>query len=89
MHILEVDILYKIIGDIFKKHTNIDFEKDESLWDIPLFGYKLNVPIREMVLIVGDLSDIIEYTIVEESILNGEFQTYRKIRSLLSENMFD
>lgn len=75
----DMDLLYKILLN----RTNIDFCENEELKDLPVFGRKLNIPAREMVLVLLDIEKEYNITIKEEEIDNYSFSTVNKIIEMI------
>lgn len=74
----------KQLAEIFKRHTGVDFENNEELWDIPFFGYKLNIPVREIALIILEISILVKKDKVHFALLNDKLYTYRQIKNLIN-----
>lgn len=74
----------KKVSDIFEKHTGMDFENNEKLWDTPFFGFELNIPVREIVVSILEISNFIDDKKLRDAILNDELYTYRQIKKLIN-----
>lgn len=74
----------KKVSDIFETHTGINFEKNEELWDTPFFGYELNIPVREIVVSILEISTLIGESKLRDAIFNDELYTYRQIKKIIS-----
>lgn len=76
----DMDLLYKILLN----RTNIDFCENEELKDLPVFGRKLNIPAREMVLILLDIEKEYNITINDEDVNSYGFMTINKIIKIIN-----
>ncbi len=69
--------------EIFKRRVGIDFYKQFENRDTPLFGSELNVPARELVLILLDIENEYNIRLPNEAVANGAFMTFNKIKGLI------
>lgn len=75
----DIDLLYKILLN----RTNIDFCENKDLKDLPVFGKKLDIPAREMVLVLLDIEKEYNITINDEDVNNYGFMTVNKIIKII------
>ncbi|MGF0034674.1 peptide maturation system acyl carrier-related protein [Bariatricus sp. SGI.154] len=63
---------------IFKK-VGIDFEKNIYLKDENVFGSKIRLSARDLLIVFFWIESVFKIRIPEELIVNGDFDTYEKI----------
>lgn len=76
----DMDLLYKILLN----RTNIDFCENKDLKYLPVFSKKLNIPAREMVLVLLDIEKAYNITISDKEIDNYSFSTVNKIIEMIN-----
>lgn len=76
----DMNLLYRILLN----RTNIDFCENEELKDLPVFGRNLNIPAREMVLILIDIEKEYNITINDEDVNSYGFMTINKIIEIIN-----
>lgn len=80
---MESKNIVKELNEIFLYRTNIDFEKNYDMRDLLLFGEKINIPERELVLILYDIESKMNIGIPKQAVINGEFDTFNHILNIL------
>lgn len=83
----EVQGIEKKLYEILKYRSGIDFEKNDDIKNSEIFGSKINIPIREMVLVVLDIESKFNMHIPKETIINGKFRTYNDILECIEKNL--
>lgn len=76
----DMNLLYRILLN----RTNIDFCENEEIKDLPVFSKKLNIPAREMVLILIDIEKEYNITINDEDVNSYGFMTINKIIEIIN-----
>lgn len=75
------------LNAILIKRTGIDFEKRIDLQNEKMFGRRINLPPRELVLILNDVEKIFEVRIKDDLLIGGEFNSYIGIKKCLSRSL--
>lgn len=78
----KVDI-YNVLVDIFEKRAKINFDKYSELKCEKLFGEKIMMPSRELVLALFDIEKYFSISIPEEEFLTGNFNSFDNIYSIV------
>lgn len=73
-----------MLNSIFEKRTGIDFTKNPELKDLKLLGKAINLPVRELVLILYDIEQHFGINVPKGVILDGNFDSYSHIAKLLA-----
>ncbi|HGM1531616.1 TPA: hypothetical protein ACKOSN_000630 [Clostridioides difficile] len=74
-----------ILNDIFIQRAGIDFITFEELQKESLFGSKLGIPVRELILIFFDIENIFNILISENEINDNSFYTYERLLNIIYE----
>lgn len=69
----------KKLNSIFIKHLGIDYLKNVDLQCEHFFSNKLNVPGRELVLIMLDIENEFEFSFSEDFLREGKFESFNSI----------
>lgn len=72
------------LGRIFENRLSIDFISNKHLQCLKLLGGEIDCPIGELALIVFDIEKEFNINIPEEILLNGGFETYANILTLIN-----
>ena len=75
------------LNNIFLKHSNIDFNKNECLKNENVFGNKIGLNPRELVLILFEIENEFEISITKNIIANGNFNSYINILNLVNNEL--
>lgn len=68
---------------IMVKRSGIDFHQNTQLWNTPLLGNELNIPVRELILIYFDIESVFKFKVPEDEIIEGCFKTYDSILKMI------
>ncbi len=71
------------LKNIMLQRTGIDFSEKVHLQEENFFGIKINLPVRELLLILFDIERIINVHILDEKIISGEFNSYANVKECL------
>ncbi|TQQ84040.1 peptide maturation system acyl carrier-related protein [Peptacetobacter hominis] len=82
------DSLEKELNFIMINRSNINFLENPNLKSQNFFSKEINLPPRELVLILIDIQNKLNVTIPEADIINKKFNTFNNILSIL-ERSFD
>lgn len=69
---------------IFLYRTGIDFAEKDVLKTMAFFGKELNIPPRELVMVLFDVEKEFGVDILREEIVDLKIDTYNKIKKILS-----
>jgi peptide maturation system acyl carrier-related protein len=72
-----------VLNQIFEKRTGIDFSKNPELKDKKLLAEEINLPVRELVLLLYDMEHQLGIRIPKKAVLEGKFDSYFHITELL------
>ena len=73
----------KVLNEILHSRTGVDFQMNPELMDENLFGSKINLPPRELVLILHDIENSFNIRISNNILLKGEFNSYSNIKKIV------
>ncbi|MBW9159136.1 peptide maturation system acyl carrier-related protein [Clostridium tagluense] len=73
-----------ILIEIFLKRADINFQDNYQLKKENLFGSKINIPVRELVLALFDVQEKFSISISSEILLSGKFNTFNNINNIVS-----
>lgn len=76
--------LESMLNKIFEKRTGIDFTINPELKDAKLFGEVINLPVRELLLILYDIELQFDIRVPTQTILDGKFDSYFHIAELIA-----
>lgn len=77
------DLIYDNLLKIFKKRTNINFDKNHELKKEKLFGPKIEMPPRELVLLLFDIEKYFSISIPENDLLSENFNSFNNIYNII------
>lgn len=72
-----------VLGDILFDMWNIDMRDDAELRKEKLFGQKINMAARDLVMLLFVIEYKLDIRINKESITNGKFDTFDHIVDLI------
>lgn len=72
-----------VLNQIFKKRTGIDFSKNPERKDQKLLAEEINLPVRELVLLLYDIEQQLGIRISKEAVIEGKFDSYHHIAELI------
>lgn len=75
----------RVLVQILKKRSGIDFVERPELRAAPLLGKTVRMPPRELVYVLLDLEQALGITIPEEKVAGGKFDTFEHILEILEE----
>lgn len=73
----------KKLNSIFIKRTGIDFKKRKEMQEEKFFGAKINLPPRELILILYDIEENFNVHIKDELFILGKFDSYINVKYCL------
>ena len=73
----------KILNEVFKEKTGIDFNSKESLKNVNLFSDKINLQPRDLVTVCISIEKIFDIKFDEKEFLDRKFDTFNKIVELI------
>lgn len=71
------------LNNIMLQRTGLDFSKDQQLQRENFFGIKINLPVRELLLILFDIERILNIHILDEKLNSGEFSSYANVKECI------
>lgn len=71
------------LNNIFIKHTKFDFCQNEKLQKELFFGKALDIPVRELLLVLFDIEKTFNIKIPEKILLDGKFKNFQEVRKIL------
>lgn len=74
----------QLLEKIFLDVTSVDFKKSNELKNLNLLGSKLNIMPIYLVLVLLNIENMLNIHFKEEDILNGKFNTFNSIMSLMN-----
>lgn len=73
----------KVLNEILHSRTGVNFQIHPELMDENLFGSKINLPPRELILILHDIESSFNIRISDNILLEGEFNSYSNIKKIV------
>ncbi len=73
----------EVLGDILFDMWDIDMRDNTELRKEKLFGNKINMAARDLVMLLFAIEDKLDIRIDKESIMNGKFDTFDHIVDLI------
>lgn len=73
----------RILKEIFLKRLGIDFEINLELQEENFFGQTINIPPRELILILYDIEKKLEIHIRDDLLILGKFDSYKGVKQCL------
>lgn len=70
---------------LFKKYTNISFDRDHDLKNKPLTGFELNLMPAVLVFILRQVELEYNIDISKSKVVQGHFNTFNNILKLITE----
>lgn len=77
----------RILSQIMKKRSGVDFLKEQQLQNEKLFGYKIRMPARELLYAYLDIENTFQIQIPETVVANGSFDTFSHIFQIVTEQL--
>lgn len=67
------------LENLFLENLNINFKENSELKKTHFFSYKLNIPIRELLIIFDLIQTKFNINIPEEYVVSGKFSTFENV----------
>ena len=71
------------LENLFLENLNINFKENSELKKTHFFSYKLNIPIRELLIIFDLIQTKFNINIPEEYVVSGKFSTFENVYSIV------
>lgn len=71
------------LENLFLKNLNINFKNNPELKKVHFFSNKLNIPIREVLVIFNQIQEEFNIMIPENDVILGKFSTFENISSII------
>ncbi|MBF1360966.1 MAG: hypothetical protein HXM76_03810 [Mogibacterium diversum] len=78
--------IHEILIKIFQKRININFDERQDLRSHSLFDETLQIPIRELVLIVIDIKEKLNYEFTYNDLKKGSFENFESVEQTIIQN---
>ena len=78
--------IHEILIKIFQKRININFDERQDLRSHSLFDETLQIPIRELVLIVIDIKEKFNYEFTNSDLKKGNFENFESVEQTIIKN---
>ena len=78
--------IHEILIKIFQKRININFDERQDLRSHSLFDETLQIPIRELVLIVIDIKEKFNYEFTNSDLKKGNFENFESVEQTIIQN---
>ena len=78
--------IHEILIKIFQKRININFDERQDLRSHSLFDETLQIPIRELVLIVIDIKEKFNYEFTNSDVKKGNFENFESVEQTIIQN---
>ena len=75
-----------ILIKIFQKRVNINFDERQDLRCHSLFDETLQIPIRELVLVVIDIKEKLNYEFTDNDLKKGSFENFESVEQTIIQN---
>ena len=79
--------IIEIFSNIMKMLTGIEFERQTELKTEKLLGGRINLKARDLLVVLDNIENAFSVSISEESICDGQFDTYDHILELLFQSL--
>lgn len=79
--------IIEIFSNIMKMLTGIEFESQAELKTEKLLGGRINLKARDLLVVLDNIENAFSVSISEESICDGQFDTYDHILELLFQSL--
>lgn len=73
------------LENLFLENLNINFKENSELKKTHFFSYKLNIPIRELLIIFDLIQTKFNINIPEDYVVSGNFSTFENIYSIVEQ----
>lgn len=71
------------LENLFLENLNINFKENSELKKTHFFSYKLNIPIRELLIVFDLIQTKFNINIPEEYVVSGKFSTFENVYSII------
>lgn len=71
------------LENLFLENLNINFKENSELKKTHFFSYKLNIPIRELLIVFDLIQTKFNINIPEEYVVSGKFSTFENVYSIV------